>query len=76
MMRHIIHDWNDEEPVQILSNIRKVIPSNGRVLLVEFDLLDANQAGVGKDADMIVLALPGGIERTQLVPFRLHRRSA
>ncbi len=75
LMRHIIHDWTDEQSVQILSNIRKVIPSHGRVLLVEFDLLEANQAGVGKDADMIMLAFPGGVERTQREYADLYRRS-
>ena len=28
---HIIHDWTDEQSVQILKNCRKVIPKNGRL---------------------------------------------
>ncbi len=64
LMRHIIHDWTDEQSVQILSNIRKVIPAHGRVLLVEFAVAAANQSSLGKDADMIMLAFPGGMERT------------
>lgn len=75
LMRHIIHDWTDEQSVQILSNIRKVIPRHGRLLLVEFDLLDANQAGVGKDADMVMLAFPAGLERTQQEYADLYLRS-
>ena len=35
MMKHIIHDWDDERALQILSNIRKAMNPNGRVLLVE-----------------------------------------
>jgi hypothetical protein len=64
LMRHIIHDWTDEQSVQIMSNCRKVIPKHGRVLLVEFAVPTANQAALGKDADMIMLTFPGGMERT------------
>jgi O-methyltransferase len=35
LFRHIIHDWSDEQSVQILNNCRKVIPNNGRLLLIE-----------------------------------------
>ena len=34
------------------------------VLLVEFAVSSANEASLGKDADMIMLAFPGGKERT------------
>ncbi len=65
LMRHVIHDWTDEQSVRILSNCRKVIPPHGRVLLVEFSVPSANEASLGKDADMIMLAFPGGSERTE-----------
>jgi hypothetical protein len=64
LMRHVIHDWTDEQSVQILSKCRKVIPQDGRLLLVEFAVSGANKASLGKDADMIMLAFPGGMERT------------
>jgi len=64
IMRHIIHDWTDEQSVKILTNCRKVIPLDGRVLLVEFTVSDPNQASLGKDADMMMLTFPGGMERT------------
>jgi hypothetical protein len=64
LMRHIIHDWTDEESVQILRNCRKVMPVHGRVLLVEFIVSAANQASLAKDVDMMMLAFPGGMERT------------
>jgi O-methyltransferase domain len=64
LLRHIIHDWTDEQSVKILTNCRKVIPTKGRVLLVEFTVSPANQASLGKDADMMMLTFPGGMERT------------
>jgi SAM-dependent methyltransferase len=65
LMRHIIHDWTDEQSIKILSNCRKVIPPQGRVLLVEFNVPGANQAALGKDADILMMAFPGGMERTE-----------
>ena len=75
LMRHIIHDWTDEQSVQILGNVRKVIPANGKVLLVEFAVPAANQASLGKDADMIMLAFPGGKERTEEEYAALFKKS-
>jgi O-methyltransferase domain len=75
LMRHIIHDWTDEQSVQILSNCRKVIPKDGRVLLVEFEVSGPNQPCLGKDADMIMLAFPSGMERTKEEYAALFTRS-
>jgi hypothetical protein len=75
LMRHIIHDWTDEQSVQILANCRKVIPATGRLLLVEFDVPAANQASLGKDADMMMLAFPGGMERTDAEYAALFEQS-
>jgi ubiquinone/menaquinone biosynthesis C-methylase UbiE len=75
LMRHVIHDWTDEQSVQILSNCRKVMPPHGRILLVEFSVPPANEASLGKDADMIMLAFPGGAERTQEEYRTLFERS-
>jgi hypothetical protein len=65
MLRHIIHDWNDEQSVQILNNCRKVIPKNGRLLIIEAVLPPGNEPSLAKDFDMVMLVLPGGIERTE-----------
>ncbi|HEY1783888.1 MAG TPA: methyltransferase, partial [Pirellulales bacterium] len=35
LMRHIIHDWDDPKSTLILKNIRRVLPAQGLVLLVE-----------------------------------------
>ena len=75
LLRHIIHDWTDEQSVQILSNCRKVIPAHGRVLLVEFTVSAANQASLGKDVDMMMLAFPGGMERTEAEYAALFEQS-
>jgi hypothetical protein len=65
LFRHIIHDWNDEQSVQILNNCRKVIPKNGRLLIIEAVVPSGNGPSLAKDFDMLMLVLPGGIERTE-----------
>jgi hypothetical protein len=65
LFRHIIHDWSDEQSIQILSNCRKVIPNNGRLLIVEAVVPTGNESSLAKDFDMVMLVLPGGIERTE-----------
>jgi hypothetical protein len=64
LMRHVIHDWTDEQSIQILRHCRKAVPAHGRLLIVEFHVSPANEPSVGKDADMIMMAYPGGKERT------------
>jgi ubiquinone/menaquinone biosynthesis C-methylase UbiE len=65
LMRHVLHDWTDEQCVEILRNCRKVVPAHGRVLVVEVALSPPNEASLGKDMDMIMLAFPGGKERSE-----------
>jgi hypothetical protein len=35
LMKHVIHDWNDEQATTILRNVRAVVPAHGKVLIVE-----------------------------------------
>jgi hypothetical protein len=65
LFRHIIHDWSDEQSVQILNNCRKVIPNDGRLLIIEAVVPTGNEPSLAKDFDMVMLVLPGGIERTE-----------
>ena len=65
LFRHVIHDWNDEQSVQILNNCRKVIPQNGRLLIIEAVMPTGNGPSVTKHMDMLMMILPGGIERTE-----------
>lgn len=65
LFRHIIHDWTDEQCIQILSHCRNVIPSHGRLLVVECVVPVGNQRSISKDFDMTMMTLPGGLERTE-----------
>jgi hypothetical protein len=65
LMRHIIHDWTDEQCGQILNNCRAVIPEGGRLLVVEPVVPAGNDPSPAKDLDMAMLLFPGGMERTE-----------
>jgi hypothetical protein len=65
IMKHIIHDWDDEKASVILTNIRKVLPKDGRVILIESIIPLGNEPGLGKIIDLEMLVMPGGKERTE-----------
>ncbi len=64
MMRHIIHDWNDEQCLTILKNIHRVLPATGRLLVSESVIPPGNDPFFGKLLDLNMLVIPGGQERT------------
>lgn len=61
LLRHIVHDWTDEQSVQILNNCRKVIPNHGRLLIVEAVVPTGNKPSLAKDFDMVMLTFPGAL---------------
>ena len=64
-MRHIIHDWTDEQCHTILSHCRKVMPAHGRLLVIEMVIKPRNEPQPAKWLDLNMLVLPGGRERTE-----------
>lgn len=65
VMKHIIHDWDDERALAILRNIRTAMDqARGKVILLESVLPAANVPDFGKIVDLEMLAMPGGRERT------------
>jgi hypothetical protein len=64
IMKHIIHDWDDERAVTILKNINAAMEPEGRVLIVEAVVPEGNAPHYSKLLDLEMLASPGGIERT------------
>ena len=65
LFRHIIHDWTDEQSIQILNNCRKAIPDHGWLLVIEAIVPTGNEPSLAKDFDMTMLTFPGGLERTE-----------
>jgi len=64
VLKWIIHDWEDEESVAILRTCRAAMGTDAVVLLIERDLGRPNEDLVAKLADLNMLVMPGGRERT------------
>jgi hypothetical protein len=66
IMKHIIHDWGDEQCRTILSLMREKLPPHGRVLVCEMVVTDEPGPTPAKllDIEMLVMTV-GGKERTQ-----------
>lgn len=64
LMKHIIHDWNDEKSVKILQNIRRAMNDDGKVLIVEMVVPEDNEPSPAKGLDLVMLTIEGGKERT------------
>ncbi len=75
LFRHIIHDWTDEQCLQILRHCRKVIPANGKLLIADCVVPLGNAPSLAKDYDILMLAYPGGQERTETQFRSLLERS-
>lgn len=65
IMKKVIHDWDDEQAVTILRNCRKAMLPGGKVLVAETIIPEGNQADQVKYMDVVMLAVTGGLERTE-----------
>ena len=75
LFRHVLHDWTDEQCVQILKACREVIPAQGKLLVVECVVASGNARSSAKDFDMSMMVFPGGLERTEAEFRNLFRQS-
>jgi hypothetical protein len=64
VLAQILHDWDDERCVTILSQCRRVIPNDGKLLVVELVLPSGEEPFFGKWLDLHMLVMAGGRERT------------
>jgi hypothetical protein len=69
VMKHIIHDWDDEKAVTILRNCAKHLKPKGKVILIEAVIHPGNEPHFAKLVDVEMFMMPGGRERTE-VEFR------
>ncbi len=65
MLKLILHDWNDQECVQILSNIRKAASSKGRVFIIEHIVPGPDAPHFAKLFDIHMMCWGTGRERTE-----------
>jgi len=65
LLKYIVHDWDDEQALSILTNCRAAMAPNGRVLIVEMVVPEGNAEAEVKHLDVTMLVFTGGRERTE-----------
>lgn len=76
LLKHIIHDWDDERSAVILRNCREAMNNGGRVLVVEGVMPPGNEPSNSKLWDVVMLALTsGGRERTEAEYAELYAQA-
>lgn len=64
MMKHIIHDWDDDRCRTILRHCHQHMKPGAKVLIVDQVLPEGNEPSLGKFSDLLMMIMPGGLERT------------
>jgi hypothetical protein len=64
VLRHILHDWDDERSVAILRTCAQAMPPRSKVLVVEAIVASGNEGSQTKFLDLQMLVMNGGRERT------------
>src|SRR5712691_5570957 len=64
LIRHLMHDYDDQDCVRILANVRRAMHPQARVLVLEAPLPSDDSPGPGRWLDLQVMLLCGGRERT------------
>lgn len=71
MIKWILHDWSDEQCVDILKNCKKALPENGRIILIELIVpREVSESDIATKyslyLDVVMMCLTsGGKERTK-----------
>ena len=75
-LKMILHDWNDAECIEILSNIRKAATGPARVFIVEHVVPEPDVPHFSKLFDIHMMCWGTGQERTEAaISYRLLERA-
>jgi hypothetical protein len=64
LLKRILHDWNDEQCIKILTNCKRAMLPNSKLLIMEMVVPEGNVCSFGKEIDILLLVVFGGKERT------------
>ena len=64
LFRHLLHDYDDDDCLKMLKNVRRVMKPDSRVLVLEKTVPTDDTPGPGRWLDLHVMLLTGGRERT------------
>jgi predicted O-methyltransferase YrrM len=61
----VLYDWDDEQAVAVLSNCRRAMGADGRLLVAEIVIPPGDEAHYGKVLDLNIMVVFGGRARTE-----------
>ncbi len=64
LLKHVLHEWSDEECVKILRNVRKAMSHDGRIIVVEMLIIEDGSSSLASLLDLDMLVMHAGKERT------------
>src|SRR5690606_27854282 len=64
VLRHLLHDYDDDDCLRMLANIRCAMTPTSRLLVLEKTVPTDDTPGPGRWLDLHVMLLTGGRERT------------
>jgi hypothetical protein len=64
VLKHVLHDWNDEQCKTILANVSRRMRPGGRLLVIEMVIPDDGSPSAAALMDINMLALLPGRERS------------
>ena len=64
LLRHILHNWDDDRSIAILTNVHRAMSPGARLLVVDRIIPHGNDPAFGKWMDLNMLVILGGAERT------------
>lgn len=65
ILRHVLHDWSDDQVLQILRQCRRAMHDGGQLLIFEHLLAGDNQPDYAKFLDLVMLTFLSGKERSE-----------
>ena len=65
LLRHVLHDWDDEQSATILRRCHEAMPEGSHLLIAEYVLPDGPEPFHGKWFDVAMMVITGGQERTE-----------
>jgi len=65
VLRHLLHDYDDDDCLRMLNNVRRAMPPHARVVVLEKTVPTDDTPAPGRWLDLHVMLLTGGRERTE-----------
>jgi multifunctional cyclase/dehydratase/O-methyltransferase len=64
LLKRVLHDWDDDQAVQILGNCHRALAPGGRLAVIDAVMLPGNAPDPNKTLDVSIMVLTRGRERT------------